>query len=489
MKEICILIYNANEPLPEQGGMERVTDRLARGLRDRGYKVMLLCSRKNRLGKVYNPPVPLFFVPQQNPQVFILDLIADHHITHVIDQTEGGLIGKYGYFKQKDMAVSRNEERPDALSSADGNVAPGHRQRCHWPTATLPRGGGNASGRFSSWLQGFLLRKGALQKWQHILDQEKNSGQRVLPLGAVYEGILNAKLQNPWLSGQIFNKVILIAVQHNSAMAIIKNYGTAQARRSGHKVIDVLYNTLCLPLRRLHSLHVIKKLYREQTANYDYIVMLSPSFIKDFLWFYPQANKQKLLAIPNMNTYTNVRIVPKQKRVLFVGRLISSVKGCDKLLRIWKEACQGEDDWQLDIVGDGPDRDQLMHDAEVLGISNCTFHGFTDPTPFYERASIFCMASVFEGFGMVLTEAMQHGMVPMAFASYSAVYDLIEDGVNGVLVQPFDEHSYAQKLHMLMQSDALRRCIAERAVTSVERFSSDTVLGQWEELLHNTAKA
>lgn len=62
-------------------------------------------------------------------------------------------------------------------------------------------------------------------------------------------------------------------------------------------------------------------------------------------------------------------------------------------------------DWHLDIVGDGPDAAALKELAERLRLSNVSFEGFRNPAPYYRRASIFCMTSTFEGFGLVLPEA------------------------------------------------------------------------------------
>lgn len=106
-------------------------------------------------------------------------------------------------------------------------------------------------------------------------------------------------------------------------------------------------------------------------------------------------------------------------------------------MRIWEKvekACPG---WHLDIVGDGPDAELLKDSAQKLGLSRIVFHGFQNPGPYYSRASIFCMTSTFEGFGLVLVEAMQHGCVPIAFDSYPAVRDIISHGENGILIPPF----------------------------------------------------
>ena len=109
---ITVLIYNANEPLPKQGGMERITDRLACGLREKGIRTILLCSRRNRLGENYNAPVSIYYLPPEKKKEFLIDLIEKNSVSHIIDQAEGGIIGKFGIFKKK-TEISAKKEQAD----------------------------------------------------------------------------------------------------------------------------------------------------------------------------------------------------------------------------------------------------------------------------------------------------------------------------------------------------------------------------------------
>lgn len=387
--KISILIYNGNEPLPKQGGMERVTDSLAKGLKDKGFNVILLCKNKNRLGEIYTPPVPLYFIPKNNSQAYIKQIVLYNNITHIIDQGEGEIIGRFGFFRKRDV---------------------------------------------------------------------------------------------------FFKDIVMIAVQHSSAMSIIKNYRIIMKKSYNNKCFNYIYNNIILLFRKIHSTNIIKSRYKELNSNYDKIVTLSPSFIDDFIKFNPNVNKDKLIAIPNMNSYETINNIDKENRVLFVGRLNSEVKGCDKLLRIWKEATKDIKDWHLDIVGDGPDKQNLIELTKELNIENCTFHGFCDPQPFYEKAQIFCMTSIYEGFGMVLTEAMQHGVVPMAFNSYSSVHDIITDNKDGCIISAFNEDEYSNKLLELIKNKKIIIKYSQYAKISSKRFSKDNILNQWGNLIINTYK-
>lgn len=285
------------------------------------------------------------------------------------------------------------------------------------------------------------------------------------------------------------SKVKLIAVQHNSTRAILDNYNLAFAKdftqtRWG-TLKQFFYDNVFLKLKYYHSVCLTKRLYRDLNTNYDRIVTLSSSFIEDFCFYCPKADRIKLFTIPNFNTFESCELTTAQKHVLFVGRLRNCVKGVNKLLRIWNKVESSFADWQLDIVGDGEDRDVLEMQAQDLGLEHVTFHGFQNPAPFYQRSRIFCMTSIYEGFGMVLTEAMQHGVVPMAFNSYGSVTDIIDDDINGFLVKPFDEKEYADKLVVLMSNEDKYTKMSRAAMTKSVTFSKEIIVEKWCNLVEN----
>ena len=69
-----------------------------------------------------------------------------------------------------------------------------------------------------------------------------------------------------------------------------------------------------------------------------------------------------------------------------------------------------------------------------------------NPLRYYEHASIFMMTSAYEGWGMTVIEAMQNGVVPIVFNSYSAVYDILTDEEDGIIIENNDIKNYADKV-------------------------------------------
>lgn len=219
------------------------------------------------------------------------------------------------------------------------------------------------------------------------------------------------------------------------------------------------------------------------SAHTDVICLLSGKF-KPVMKSLSDKNNvevvfRKIRVIPNPNTYEvegDARF-EKENILLYVGRLAKGEKRPDRLVSIWKKLYKRFPDWKMVIVGDGPEREALIKKSR--GLERIYFEGFRDPAEYYKRASIFCMTSNFEGFGMVLVEAMSYGVVPLAFDSYASVRDIIECGKTGFLIKPFDLDEYAGKLAELMHNDDLRAAIGENAKKSVKKFSKEKITDEW----------
>ena len=233
----------------------------------------------------------------------------------------------------------------------------------------------------------------------------------------------------------------------------------------------------------------VKKIIHRSSVNHytfiqehpQYVCLLSESY-KERLEEYCDLPDNYFISIPNPNTYENIEIIPhKEPILLFVGRLDNRSKKLFTLIDIWYRLCKLYPQWKLIIVGDGPDKDVLINKAK--DISNIEFKGYQDPREYYEKASIFCMTSIFEGFPMCLTEAMQFGCVPVAFDSFSAVYDIIKPGETGELVKSFDKKEYVGKLIHLIDDETYRKKLSKNAFQYVKRYDIANILPKWIELI------
>jgi len=142
-------------------------------------------------------------------------------------------------------------------------------------------------------------------------------------------------------------------------------------------------------------------------------------------------------------------------------------------------------DWSLKIVGDGEEKATVMKLAENMKLKNVYFEGYQNPIKYYEEAAIFCMTSAYEGFGMVLIEAMAYKTVPIAFNSFLSVTDIIVHNSNGILVKPFDKNEYVNEICKLIEDSSYREKLSREAQRSVKRFASDEIINDWFSLFAN----
>lgn len=176
----------------------------------------------------------------------------------------------------------------------------------------------------------------------------------------------------------------------------------------------------------------------------------------------------------------------KKRQLLYVGRITKGEKRPDRLLKIWSFLYKKYPKWNLMIVGDGEQRPILERKAKNMERVN--FVGFSDPVPYYKESAIFCMTSNFEGFPMVLPEAMSFGVVPLAFDSFPAVSDIIIDNKNGFLIPPFSIKQYVKKIEILINNDSIRQEMAQEGVKMVQNYSVENIVRQWEILFYRLKK-
>ncbi len=261
-------------------------------------------------------------------------------------------------------------------------------------------------------------------------------------------------------------------------------YECRHGRRVGAFLYALMRYPFCYWRRSLIERRRLRFIY--QCA--DAFVLLSESFKEEFCRVAGMTVAPKLHALSNPLLLAPPAVLPeKRKEVLYVGRLPWQHKRVDRLLKAWSRVEADFPDWQLTIVGEGAAQDLYKELGRELKLKRVSFEGKQDPRPYYARARIFCMTSSFEGFGLVLIEAQAAGCVPVVFESYASVHDIIDDGINGCLVKPFDIAAYAETLGNLMRDEATLNTMAEAARKSVARFDSERIITRVESLLEGVA--
>lgn len=267
----------------------------------------------------------------------------------------------------------------------------------------------------------------------------------------------------------------VISVVHTSLYGIYREVCTL--RRFG------MPKAIRYRISAMYYSHKYKPLYKRMVDLSDAIVTLSDKFFVELIEYGGVGAKEKLHTIPNPCTLSGCDVMPrKQKNIVYVGRL-SREKNVPLLIRIWSKLEKRNPEWTLTIVGDGREMEKCLRTVDKYNLHNVMFTGRkADPSLYYERASIFCMTSSFEGFGLVLVEAMANYTIPIAFNSYANVGDIIGDGVSGFLVDPFDENQYAERLQYLIDNEDICKTMAEAAKKQSMKFLPETVAEKWEKL-------
>lgn len=97
------------------------------------------------------------------------------------------------------------------------------------------------------------------------------------------------------------------------------------------------------------------------------------------------------------------------------------------------------------------------------------------------------MTSNYEGFGMVLTEAMAFGCVPLAFDSFPSLRDIVDEGRDGFIIPPFDIDTYAEQCAFLMENENIRSVMAAAAGKKSGKFQIEGIVDRWEALFSELA--
>lgn len=221
-------------------------------------------------------------------------------------------------------------------------------------------------------------------------------------------------------------------------------------------------------------------LFVEKLKRLDRFVVLTKE--DSFNW--PELNN--LVVIPNfVRLDTSVKSSSTCKRVIAVGRY-SWQKGFDILINSWKIVNASYPDWQLNIYGSG-DRALYQKQSDELGLSSVvTCNGpVNNIYEKYSTSSLFVLSSRYEGFGLVLVEAMGVGLPVVSFTCPCGPSDIVEDGETGFLVPFGDVYKLAEKICYLIEHQDVRLAMGEKAIVRSKLFSQEKVMQKWIELFES----
>jgi glycosyltransferase involved in cell wall biosynthesis len=207
---------------------------------------------------------------------------------------------------------------------------------------------------------------------------------------------------------------------------------------------------------------------------------------------YPHHQRSNIVVIPNP-VAPNVTALADvegpangRKTLLSVGRLAAQ-KDYATLIAAFALIAADFPDWDLRIIGEGDLRPSLETQIRMLGLeSRIALPGATDAIyAEYQKAQLFVLPSLYESLGIVLIEALAHGLPAVGFADCPGTNKLIESGRNGILVAGRDRvAALASGLKTVMADPALRKSLSQPMLQIPEEYSIDKVVNRWEEVLN-----
>lgn len=236
-------------------------------------------------------------------------------------------------------------------------------------------------------------------------------------------------------------------------------------------------------LRGVYSL--VREISRLSLAfcikNSHKFILLSPAFIPIAQKFSRVKHPTKFLAIPNpIPMSVSDEDVSKEKEIIYVGRIEYNQKRTDRVVDIWRELEPRYPDWKLTIVGDGDDREDLQKLIHEYGLKRVEITGFVNPINYYQRASILLLTSEYEGFGLVVAEAMSHGVVPVVYNSFESAKDLVKNGYNGVLIKkPFGIQPFTKAVSEMMDNTDYWNTLSKNSRIASEKYGVKHIVKKW----------
>ena len=212
----------------------------------------------------------------------------------------------------------------------------------------------------------------------------------------------------------------------------------------------------------------------------DAFVVLTEDSLRDYRKHLD--GKVKLLRIPNSARDLGGPADLSARTVLAAGRLTMQ-KGFDLLVPAWAPVAGKHPDWRLKICGEGQLRESLEAQIAEHGLEDSiALPGNCDMAEAMGQASIFVMSSRFEGFPLILIEAMSKSMAPISVDCPTGPADVIDSGRNGILVPLDDIEGLSRAMLRLIEDDDLRERCGRAAGETAEAYSIENIGPMWEEL-------
>ena len=249
--------------------------------------------------------------------------------------------------------------------------------------------------------------------------------------------------------------------------------------------------------KKVGEMHINKAHYRNfEGKDYNFIKGIFAKFwMRSLVKNLKRLDKMVVLSENDRNSWSEISdvlvmpnplpfsisdtVAPKKQQVIAVGRYVHE-KGFDLLLESWKYVYAKYPDWQLVIYGTG-ETELYKKQAQELGIDKvCKFNSAVkNIQEKYAESSIYALSSRFEGFGMVIIEAMSHRIPVVSFDCPYGPKAIITDGQDGFLVENGNTQQLAERICYLIEHDEERKAMGKNAVETAKKYDINEIGKRW----------
>lgn len=187
---------------------------------------------------------------------------------------------------------------------------------------------------------------------------------------------------------------------------------------------------------------------------------------------------------------SHVKSSCSERNIIFVGRLLEVQKGLDLLIEAFSIVHKTKKEWDLKIVGDGIDKENLISNINKHNLQdNVLLIGKCDNVKeHYLYSSIFVSTSRWEGFGLAITEAMECGLPVVAFDNSGPKEIINKPNINGILVENHDADKLANEIIKLIEDEEKRKNMSLESIKRAKDFKAENIIKKWNEIIEETQR-
>ena len=292
-----------------------------------------------------------------------------------------------------------------------------------------------------------------------------------------------------WIQVKKQTGIRIISCMHNPVTLSAKNFALTKEFELENKGRRLIGKFLGFAIVRymLLKLYIFRnrKRYQKIVDFSDNVIVLCDG-MRDELIEMIGREDNKIIIILNFLKSIPVFVPYSEKEniIVWCGQINFTVKRLDIMLQLWKDIQVIYLDWNLYVLGDGPDLERAKQMAANLGLERISFEGRVNPADYYCKAKFVAITSSYESFSLVTLEAMAYSALPLGFRTFPAAQFLLGDAYGELFVQAYNRDKLLECMKSLADEDSykgLQAYLYQRA----QVFAIGTILNKWITLLNN----